>query len=51
LPFTLTRLVARAVHFVMQRRQLLGIKRRAEAMPAGTILRNDHSGSAKDAAS
>jgi hypothetical protein len=50
LPPALTRLVARAVHFVMQRRQLLGIKRRAEAMPAGTISPNKHSGTAKDAA-
>jgi hypothetical protein len=31
LPLPLTRLVARAVHFVMQRKQLLGIARRAEA--------------------
>lgn len=30
LPLLLTRLVARVVHFVMQRRQLLGIARRAE---------------------
>ena len=31
LPLPLTRLVARAVHFVMQRKQLVGIARRAEA--------------------
>jgi hypothetical protein len=30
LPLVLTRLVARAVHFIMQRRQLLGIAARAE---------------------
>jgi hypothetical protein len=32
LPLPLTTLVIRAVHFVMQRKQLIGIKRRAEAM-------------------
>jgi len=32
LPLPLTKLVIRAVHFVMQRKQLIGIKRRAEGM-------------------
>jgi membrane protease YdiL (CAAX protease family) len=46
LPLPLTRLVVRVVHFIMQRKQLLGIKRRAESMPA-----TDHqSSAAKDAA-
>jgi hypothetical protein len=35
LPLPLTKVVIRVVHFVMQRKQLLGIKRRAEATPAG----------------
>ena len=34
LPLLLTRLVVRVVHFIMQRKQLLGIKRRAESMSA-----------------
>jgi len=34
LPLPLTKVVVRAVHFVMQRKQLLGIKRRAESTPA-----------------
>ena len=34
LPLLLTKLVARVVHFIMQRKQLLGIKRRAESMSA-----------------
>jgi hypothetical protein len=34
LPLLLTRLVVRVVHFIMERKQLLGIKRRAESMPA-----------------
>ena len=33
LPLMLTRVVIRAVHFVMQRKQLLGIARRAETAP------------------
>ncbi len=46
LPLPLTRLVVRVVHFMKQRRQLLGITRRAESMPA-----IDHqSSAAKDAA-
>ena len=36
LPLFLTRLAVRAVHFVMQRKQLLGIKRRAESTPPRT---------------
>lgn len=37
LPLPLTRLVVRIVHFVMQRKQLLGIKRRAESMTVGAV--------------
>ena len=33
LPLLLTRLVVRVVHFIMQRKQLLGIMRRAESTP------------------
>jgi heme exporter protein D len=36
LPLQLTRLVVRVVHFVMQRKQLLGIRRRAESTAADT---------------
>jgi hypothetical protein len=36
LPLFLTRLVIRAVHFVMQRKQLLGLKRRTESGPTET---------------
>jgi hypothetical protein len=40
LPLLLTRVVVRVVHFIMQRRQLLGIARRAEmAMPAQSGFR------------
>jgi hypothetical protein len=35
LPLPLTRLVIRVVHFIMQRKQLLGVARRAEATVAG----------------
>ena len=38
LPLLLTRLVIRVAHFIMQRKQLLGIKRRAESTPAGTLV-------------
>jgi len=41
LPLPLTRLLIRGVHFIMQRRQLLGIKRRVESMPAGRIVSAD----------
>ncbi len=34
LPRSMTRLAVRAVHFIMQRRQLLGVRRRAESTPA-----------------
>jgi hypothetical protein len=34
LPLLLTRLVVRVIHFFMQRKQLLGIKHRAESVPA-----------------
>jgi hypothetical protein len=50
LPLPLTRLVVRVVHFIMQRKQLLGIRRRAEStladrrVPAGEepCLRSHH---------
>jgi hypothetical protein len=40
LPVPLTKLVVRVVHFIMQRKQLLGIKRRAES---GTLVSADRS--------
>jgi hypothetical protein len=36
LPLPLTRLAVRVVHFIMQRKQLLAIRRRAESTPADT---------------
>jgi hypothetical protein len=51
LPRLLTRLVVRVVHFIMQRKQLLGIKRRAESTPADALVPTEHSRTAeKDAA-
>jgi hypothetical protein len=51
LPMLLTRLVVRLVHFIMQRKQLLGIRRRAESTPADTPMPGDRSPTAdKDAA-
>ena len=51
LPRSLTRLVVRVVHFIMQRKQLLGIKRRAESTQADAPVPSDHSRPAeKDAA-
>ena len=51
LPLLLTRLVVRVVHFIMQRKQLLGIRRRAESTPADTLVPADRSPTAdKDAA-
>ncbi len=38
LPLQLTRLAIRAVHFIMQREQLLGIQRRAESTQAETLV-------------
>ena len=38
LPLPLTRLAVRLVHFIMQRQQLIGIRRRAESMPADTVV-------------
>ena len=38
LPALLTRLAVRVAHFIMQRKQLLGIKRRAESTPARTLV-------------
>jgi hypothetical protein len=47
----LTRLVARVAHFTMQRKQLLGIKRRAESSGADTLVPTAHAPAAeKDAA-
>jgi len=49
LPLLLTRIAVRVVHFIMQRKQLLGVKRRAESTPA--TRRHDRLPSAdKDAA-
>jgi hypothetical protein len=51
LPLSLTRLAIRVVHFIMQRKQLLGIKRRAESTPARTLLPTNRSPTAvRDAA-
>ena len=51
LPRSLTRLVVRVVHFIMQRKQLLGIRRRAESTRADTLGPADRSPTAdKDAA-
>ena len=41
LPLPLTRFAVRVVHFIMQRKQLLGIKRRAESAPARTRVPTD----------
>lgn len=38
LPLLLTRLVVRGAHFIMQRKQLLGLRRRAESTPADTLV-------------
>ena len=43
LPLLLTRLVVRVVHFIMQRKQLLGIRRRAESTPTDTLVPVDRS--------
>ena len=51
LPLPLTRIAIRVVHFIMQRKQLLGIARRAESSPATRSHRHDRSPTAdKDAA-
>jgi hypothetical protein len=51
LPLLLTRLVVRLVHFVMERKQLLGIRHRAESTPADRLLPADRSRTAnRDAA-
>jgi hypothetical protein len=42
-PLLLTRIVVRVVHFIMQRKQLLGIKLRAESTPADTRVPVDRS--------
>jgi hypothetical protein len=48
LPLSLTRLVVRVVHFIMQRKQLLGIRRRAESTPATRSCRHDRSPTADE---
>jgi hypothetical protein len=48
LPLSLTRLVVRVVHFIMQRKQLLGIRRRAESTPATLSRRHDRSPTADE---
>jgi hypothetical protein len=51
LPRWLTAAIGPVVHFIMQRKQLLGIKRRAESPPADTLVSADRSLPAdKDAA-
>ena len=51
LPRLFSRLVVRVVHFIMQRKQLLGIRRRAESTRADTLVRADRSPTAdRDAA-
>ena len=51
LPRWLTAAIGSVVHFIMQRKQLLGIKRRAESPPADTLVSADRSLPAdKDAA-
>ena len=39
LPLPLTRLVIRVVHYIMQRKQLLGIQQRAESTPSDSVAR------------
>jgi hypothetical protein len=48
LPLPLTRLVVRVVHFIMQRKQLLGIRRRIESTPANTRVPVDRSPTADE---
>jgi hypothetical protein len=43
LPLWLTRFVIRVVHFIMQRKQLLGIRRRAESTPSVALIPADRS--------
>jgi hypothetical protein len=51
LPRWLTRLVVRVVHFIMQRKQLLGVRRRAESTRADILMPADRSPTAdRDAA-
>ena len=47
LPRWLTAAIGPVVHFIMQRKQLLGIKRRAESPPADTLVSADRSLSAE----
>jgi hypothetical protein len=50
LPLQLTRIVVRVVHFLMERRQLLGIATRAESAPASSSLATTPSSERQDAA-
>jgi len=50
LPLPFTRIVARVVHFIMQRKQLLGIVRRAEGQPASSPSATTTSNERQDAA-
>jgi hypothetical protein len=50
LPRWLTSRLGPVVHFIMQRKQLLGIKRRAESTPARTLVPADRSQTAKEVA-
>jgi len=50
LPLPLTRIVVRVVHFIMQRKQLLGIARRAEGQPASSPSATTTSNERQDAA-
>ena len=50
LPLPLTRLAVRVVHFIMQRKQLLGIKRRAESTWADALVPADPSRTAEKGA-
>ena len=50
LPVPLTRLAVRIVHFIMQRKQLLGIFRRAESTPARSVPSDRSPSPEKDAA-
>jgi hypothetical protein len=47
LPWWVTSRIVPVVHFIMQRKQLLNIKRRAESMPTRTLVPTDHSRTAQ----
>ena len=50
LPRWLTAAIGPGVHFIMQRKQLLGIKRRAESTLADALMPTDHSRTAEKGA-